>query len=85
MAATRLTLAREAVLRISEENNLPAENLIAPDSVRRLLWQPPDADTSAVADRLREYGARAWQIELVAPAMVTAITDAPGAATDPQA
>ena len=48
--------------------NLPVENLLTPDYVRRLLWEPPDADGAdlpdLVADRLAELGARAWQIEL---------------------
>jgi ribonuclease D len=79
IAAERLVLARDGVTRLSEEHRVPAENLIAPDIVRRLMWQPPAADIEAVAERLREYGARAWQVELVAPEMAAAIAAQPPA------
>jgi ribonuclease D len=74
VAAARLVSAREAIARLSEEHNLPAENILSPDSVRRLMWTPPDpADDDTVAARLREYGAREWQIGLTAAALADAI------------
>jgi ribonuclease D len=66
-AADRLATARSVVAALADEHNLPAENLVQPDAVRRLAWNPPQplaADT--VADALRNYGARSWQIDLVA-------------------
>ncbi len=52
----------------------PVENLIAPDTVRRVLWAPPPgADAAAIGAALAERGARPWQVELVAPVLVTAI------------
>jgi ribonuclease D len=77
IAAERLVLARDAVTRLSEEHQVPAENLIAPDIVRRLMWQPPAADVEAVAERLREYGAREWQVGLIASEMAAAIAAQP--------
>lgn len=66
-AADRLIAAKAAVAALADEHNVPAENLVAPDAVRRLAWQPPDPATfDAVADALREYGAREWQVGLVA-------------------
>jgi ribonuclease D len=65
-AAKRLTAARAVVAALADEHNLPSENLIQPDAVRRLAWTPPaeiNADTLAAA--LRDLGARAWQVELV--------------------
>ena len=45
----RLARCREVVTRLAAaEHQLPPENLVAPDSVRRLAWTPPeplDADT----------------------------------------
>ena len=41
VAARRLLLAREAITATSEELKVPAENLLTPDFVRRLLWTPP--------------------------------------------
>jgi ribonuclease D len=77
IAAERLVAARDAVVRISEEHQVPAENLIAPDIVRRLMWQPPAADRQAVSARLRQYGAREWQVGLIAADMTAAIAAHP--------
>ncbi|MFH7594017.1 ribonuclease D [Streptomyces racemochromogenes] len=73
-AAARLSSARAAVSELAEGLNLPQENLITPDTVRRLCWEPPRrADADAVAEALTGYGARPWQIELVTPALVAAL------------
>ncbi|MFU8850663.1 ribonuclease D [Micromonospora sp. SL1-18] len=75
VAAGRLARCRELVLRISGEHNLPAENLIAPDYVRRLAWQPPEEITDdTVAETLRGFGAREWQLTLLLPALSEALT-----------
>ncbi|TYC12409.1 ribonuclease D [Actinomadura syzygii] len=66
-AAKRLTAARAVVAGLAEEHSMPSENLMQPDSVRRLAWTPPDeASPSAVAAVLHDLGARRWQIELTA-------------------
>jgi ribonuclease D len=63
------------VLRIAGEHNLPAENLIAPDYIRRLAWQPPEEITDeTVAETLRGFGAREWQLALLLPALASALT-----------
>jgi len=50
---------------MADEHHLPAENLLPPDAVRRLAWQPPEpASAEAVAAALAGYGARPWQVEL---------------------
>jgi ribonuclease D len=73
-AAARLAAAREAVGEVAEQHQLPVENLVAPDSVRRLCWSPPDPPTeSAVAEALRGYGAREWQIGLVSGVLSAAL------------
>ena len=77
VAAARLTAARAAVTALAEERNLPAENLITPDLVRRVSWEPPAGqDTEAIAAALRGLGARAWQTELVAPLLAGAFAGA---------
>jgi ribonuclease D len=64
-AASRLTAVRVAVAALADEHHLPAENLIPPDAVRRLAWQPPDPVTAeTVSARLAGHGARPWQVEL---------------------
>ncbi|ARE73994.1 HRDC domain-containing protein [Streptomyces sp. NPDC059558] len=73
-AAARLAAARTAVSALAEELNLPQENLITPDTVRRVCWEPPQRLTpDAVSQALAGYGARPWQVELVTPALVTAL------------
>lgn len=78
VAARRLAIAREASTARAEELSLPVENLLTPDSLRRLLWTPPatrdrEELTAAVAEQLAGYGARPWQIELSTPLLVEAI------------
>lgn len=80
VAAARLARCREVVTRVAGEHNLPPENLIAPDSVRRLAWVPPEEVTEqAVADTLRGFNAREWQIRLLLPALAEALQPPPPA------
>lgn len=73
-AAARLSAARAAVTALAEELNLPQENLITPDTVRRLCWEPPaDPAEETVAAVLAGHGARPWQIEQVAPILTEAL------------
>ncbi len=73
-AAARLSAARAAVSALAERLNMPQENLITPDTVRRVCWEPPaQVDTESVASALAGYGARRWQIEQVTPALVAAL------------
>ncbi|MEU0672930.1 ribonuclease D [Streptomyces sp. NPDC006172] len=77
-AAARLSAARAAVSALAEELNMPQENLIAPDSVRRVCWEPPaQADENTVAAALTGLGARPWQVEQVTPALTAALSAKP--------
>lgn len=74
VAAARLARCRTAVTAIAERHALPTENLISPETVRRMAWEPPArADLDAVAEVLREHGARDWQIGLIAAALTEAL------------
>jgi ribonuclease D len=76
-AAARLAAARAAITVIAEAHNLPVENLLAPDTVRRLSWDPPQpCDADSVAESLAGYGARPWQIELTAGPVASALQGA---------
>ena len=76
VAAARLARCREVVVRIAGEHNLPPENLIAPDSIRRLAWVPPEEITEeTVAETLRGFNAREWQIALLRPHLPDALSD----------
>ena len=75
-AAGRLSVARTAVAAIADEHRLPVENLLTPDTVRRLSWEPPGSTTPTadlVADFLTAHGARPWQVALTAAALAGAL------------
>jgi ribonuclease D len=79
-AARRLTATRAAVTALAEKHNLPAENLLLPDTVRRLAWLPPDPlSAGSVSEALASCGARPWQISLTADALAAALAPAPAA------
>jgi ribonuclease D len=83
-AAARLTAARETVRALAAGHRLPVENLLLPEAVRRLSWEPPDPATpEAVAVRLAGYGARPWQVELTAGPIADALSKAPQAGDEP--
>jgi len=72
-AAARLTAARDVVAALSQQYDVPTENLLQPDLLRRLCWTPPDLlDQTSIAATLAAGGARAWQVELVAPRLAEA-------------
>ena len=73
-AAARLAAARATVAAIAEANRMPVENLLAPDALRRLSWDPPQpTDTGTVSLALFGYGARPWQVELTAGPVAEAL------------
>ncbi|HEY0616676.1 MAG TPA: HRDC domain-containing protein [Kribbella sp.] len=80
-AAARLSAARSGVSEIAEAHRVPTENLLSPDTIRRLAWTPPpDADLDAVTTFLRDHNAREWQIALTAQTLTDALaTEAPPA------
>ncbi len=72
-AAARWEAVRPVLVDLAETLQLPIENLIAPDPLRRLLWAPTAIDESAVREQLAHLGARAWQVDLVAPPIAVAL------------
>ncbi|MET8682449.1 ribonuclease D [Streptomyces sp. NPDC004647] len=74
-AASRLSAARAAVSALADALGLPQENLITPDTVRRLCWEPPAEPTvEAVSAFLATHGARPWQIDQTAPLLTGALS-----------
>lgn len=72
--------ARAAIELIATANSIPVENLISPESVRRICWSPPVQSTTtldemAVRQALTLLGARPWQIDLVAGALAGALLE----------
>jgi ribonuclease D len=86
VAAGRLTRCRAAITAIAAEHELPVENLITPDTVRRLAWEPPAGGVPGVEEVtsfLRAHAARDWQVRLTAAAL-TACLPEPAAEPDPE-
>jgi ribonuclease D len=76
-AAARLDRARSSLQELAARLDLPVENLLTPELVRRLMWQPPE-DPGAVAGILHDSGARPWQVELTARLLEEALRPSPG-------
>ncbi|MEO7123539.1 MAG: HRDC domain-containing protein [Lacisediminihabitans sp.] len=63
-ADRRLKLARAAVSALADERNIPVENLLTPEILRRVAWAPPSpCDVGALRAALEEHGARPWQLD----------------------
>jgi len=89
VAAARLSSARSELAELAKDLNIPVENLLTPDFVRRLMWEPPDVEehelADAVSDRLRSLGAREWQVGQTIDVLSRAIVTAPAkAAAQPE-
>jgi ribonuclease D len=66
-ADRRLRSARAAVIEKSGELNIPVENVLTPELLRRLAWAPPEPiELDSVRSELSEMGARSWQVDAVA-------------------
>ncbi|ULE32900.1 ribonuclease D [Mycobacterium sp. IDR2000157661] len=77
-AAVRLEAARAGLVQLSQRVSTPAENILAPDTVRRLCWdwEPVDDRAGVVEAFLRNAGARQWQRELTVPVLAGALAAA---------
>jgi ribonuclease D len=72
-ADRRLKAARVAVTIRATELNIPVENVLTPELLRRLAWAPPEPiELATVRAALSEMGARVWQVD----ALAAPITDA---------
>lgn len=77
-AGERWTVGRESLTELAESLNVPIENLLTPDHLRRVLWQPPTTRdlpelVAEIGEQLRGYGAREWQIQLTSEPLAAAI------------
>jgi ribonuclease D len=66
-ADRRYKAARAAVAARAEELDIPLENLLTPDTLRTVAWEPPaDVSTAGVGAALAALDARPWQVEQTA-------------------
>lgn len=85
-ADLRLKAARPLLEQLAVELRMPTENLLTPDTLRRIAWTPPaEIDAASIGDALSSHGARPWQIALTAPVIAGAFVESvqtPEAASD---
>jgi len=76
VAAARLSRSREALTTFSQEHQVPVENVLTPDILRRVIWTPPkDLTEDGFRVVLAELGARQWQVDIAAPIIAQACAD----------
>jgi ribonuclease D len=69
----RFKRARADVTATATELDIPLENLLTPEYLRRVAWSPPDPiSTETVGEALRALGARPWQIDAIAQVIAEA-------------
>ncbi len=70
-----LSHARAGTVAAAAELNLPVENLMTPELIRRACWNLPQGEheLSEIQSLLQEWGARDWQIDAVAPILQAAL------------
>ncbi|MFH8249884.1 ribonuclease D [Microbacterium sp. B2969] len=72
-ADARLKTARPLVEAVATTLDMPVENLLTPELLRRVAWAPPEPPTAAgIEEALAELGARPWQIEQTAQVIADA-------------
>ncbi|WP_159500772.1 ribonuclease D [Microbacterium sp. 18062] len=79
-ADARLKAARPLVEARAAELNMPTENLLTPELLRRLAWDPPaSVDATSIAQALAAAGARPWQVhetaQVIAEAFVGSVQE----------
>lgn len=69
-----LEQARAELSNLATELNMPPENLISPETLRRILWQA-SFTRDEINEVMLEKGARKWQVAIVAPIIERALFD----------
>ncbi|WP_350349754.1 HRDC domain-containing protein [Agromyces sp. G08B096] len=85
-ADARLRLAKTAVGEQAERMQMPVENLLTPDHLRRVAWKPPaDASAAGIREALAALGARPWQLDATAQIIADAFVEAAQSVEDASA
>ena len=83
-AEARLQAAKPVLVALSEEHRIPIENILTPDYLRQICFEPLGLDAVSAALQLTTLGARPWQVAMVAELIADAwskIGDAPTTAS----
>lgn len=74
-ADARLSKLKPVMAALAEAQAMPPENVLTPDFMRQLAWEPPaHLSVETIADALSGFGARKWQVEICAPAFFAALS-----------
>jgi ribonuclease D len=75
-ANARLIASKAAIAELSETRRIPPENILSPDTLRSLCFEPPQQiSADSVAIYLKQRGARAWQIREAAEILALALQE----------
>lgn len=72
-ADARLQALKPVMADLAEEFEVPLENLLQPDLLRRVAWEPEED----ISLQLAKLGARNWQIEIVGEPISSALSALP--------
>jgi ribonuclease D len=65
-AYARFVCVRASLTELAAQLAIPVENLILPETIRRICYAPPaNFSVESIAAWLREVGARNWQVDLI--------------------
>ena len=75
-ADARLKAVRPLVEARAEELQMPTENLLTPELLRRVAWTPPaEVSAETIGAALAALGARRWQIDEISQMIAEAFVD----------
>ncbi len=93
IANAHLQHVRRNLTEISEKYSIPQENLLSPEILKRVIFNSgkeevmsySESQVSEIRSKLRELGARNWQVDIVADAVARAKSESlpPPVAVDP--
>jgi ribonuclease D len=76
-AAARLEAAKKVVAALMAAHDIPAENLLQPDALRRVCWDYSGGGEAEIVAVLEERLARPWQVGLVGAPLAAAFEALP--------
>ena len=83
-ADRRLKYAKASLVELSEKKLVPLENLLTPELLRQVSFTPPEnLSSQTISEKLKQLGARPWQIELTSELILEAFNLAETAPADP--
>jgi ribonuclease D len=84
-AHARLLASKELLSKLSEEAKIPQENILNPELLRKICFEPPEnISVDSVGKDLASRGVRQWQIDLVSSGLVETLNAQIEQSKDPE-